>query len=143
MGFIGGSLSLMLVFRTNTAYNRFSEGKKIMDTVASCSRQIATFVSAYPTDLGYDRQVRIAALLCAYPVATVLYLKGELYRLMRRESMPRALALSSTMCLTRLLSPATYTCKRSGIQPEDPANELRYTRCTCAVCLRHLYVGAW
>ena len=38
---VGGSLGLLLVFRTNTAYDRYWEGRKLFGTIGACSRNLA------------------------------------------------------------------------------------------------------
>lgn len=73
-------LGLLLVFRTNTAYERFWEGRKcwgnIVNTVRNLARQI--WVSAQEKS-PVDRDNKIAALylLVAFAVATKLHLRGE------------------------------------------------------------------
>lgn len=73
-------LGLMLVFRTNTAYERFWEGRKawgsLVNTVRNFSRQI--LVAIAEKDDG-DRQAKIAAvkLLPAFAIALKLHLRSE------------------------------------------------------------------
>ncbi|MCP6758060.1 MAG: hypothetical protein NHB32_04640 [Fischerella sp. CENA71] len=73
-------LGLLLVFRTNTAYERFWEGRKswgsIVNTVRNLARQI--WVSTQEKSPA-DREQKIAALylLVAFAVATKLHLRGE------------------------------------------------------------------
>ncbi len=73
-------LGLLLVFRTNTAYERFWEGRKcwgnIVNTVRNLARQI--WVSTEEKS-PVDRNKKIAALylLVAFAVATKLHLRGE------------------------------------------------------------------
>ncbi len=73
-------LGLLLVFRTNTAYERFWEGRKqwgmLVNTVRNLARQIWVAVAEeHPR----DRQAKIAALrlLVAFAVATKLHLRAE------------------------------------------------------------------
>ncbi len=73
-------LGLLLVFRTNTAYERFWEGRKcwgtLVNTVRNLARQIwIAIAAATPT----DRAEKIAALrmLVAFCVATKLHLRQE------------------------------------------------------------------
>lgn len=73
-------LGLLLVFRTNTAYERFWEGRKywgsLVNDVRNLSRQIwVAIVELEPQ----DRKNKIAALrlLVAFAVATKLHLRGE------------------------------------------------------------------
>ncbi|MBH8575774.1 hypothetical protein I8752_22765 [Nostocaceae cyanobacterium CENA369] len=73
-------LGLLLVFRTNTAYERFWEGRKcwgsIVNNVRNIARQI--WVSIDEKSPG-DREEKIATLrlLLAFAVTTKLHLRGE------------------------------------------------------------------
>lgn len=73
-------LGLLLVFRTNTAYERFWEGRKywgsLVNDVRNLSRQIwVAIIELEPQ----DRKHKIVALklLVAFAVATKLHLRGE------------------------------------------------------------------
>ncbi|MDP5337150.1 MAG: hypothetical protein NWQ28_01055 [Nodularia sp. (in: cyanobacteria)] len=74
-------LGLLLVFRTNTAYERFWEGRKcwgsIVNNVRNLARQIWVSINERSAE---DRKCKIAALhlLVAFAVATKLHLRGEL-----------------------------------------------------------------
>ena len=73
-------LGLLLVFRTNTAYERFWEGRKcwgtLVNNVRNLSRQIWVSVIEYQPE---DREEKISALrlLVAFAVATKLHLRSE------------------------------------------------------------------
>ncbi|HYW18767.1 MAG TPA: bestrophin family ion channel [Nodularia sp. (in: cyanobacteria)] len=73
-------LGLLLVFRTNTAYERFWEGRKcwgsIVNNVRNLARQILISIDEISAE---DRKSKIAALylLVAFAVATKLHLRGE------------------------------------------------------------------
>ncbi len=73
-------LGLLLVFRTNTAYDRFWEGRKVwgsmVNTVRNLARQILIAVDEKESN---DRQEKIDAiyLLVAFAVATKLHLRDE------------------------------------------------------------------
>jgi putative membrane protein len=73
-------LGLMLVFRTNTAYERFWEGRKLwgglVNTVRNLARQIWVIV---PEESLADRQAKAVALrsIVAFAVATKLHLRQE------------------------------------------------------------------
>lgn len=73
-------LGLLLVFRTNTAYERFWEGRKawgtLVNTVRNLSRQILVAISEQDPS---DRQAKIAAvkLLPAFAIALKLHLRSE------------------------------------------------------------------
>ncbi|WP_026734180.1 bestrophin family protein [Fischerella sp. PCC 9605] len=73
-------LGLLLVFRTNTAYERFWEGRKcwgnIVNTVRNLARQIWVSVDeSSPEDK--DKKISALWLLVAFAVATKLHLRGE------------------------------------------------------------------
>ena len=72
----GGTISLLLVFRTNTAYNRFWEGRKIWETISSVTRATASLTDAYAEEFGRRRCRKMGALLGAFPVALQLHLQG-------------------------------------------------------------------
>lgn len=73
-------LGLLLVFRTNTAYERFWEGRKawgtLVNTVRNLARQIWTAIAENRQE---DRKAKVEALrlLVAFAVATKLHLRGE------------------------------------------------------------------
>ena len=73
-------LGLLLVFRTNTAYERFWEGRKawgtLVNTVRNLSRQILVAISEHQPR---DRQAKVAAvkLLPAFAIALKLHLRSE------------------------------------------------------------------
>jgi putative membrane protein len=73
-------LGLLLVFRTNTAYDRFWEGRKVwgslVNTVRNLARQIWTAIAENKPE---DRKAKVETLrlLVAFAVATKLHLRGE------------------------------------------------------------------
>lgn len=73
-------LSLLLVFRTNTAYERFWEGRKawgtLVNTVRNLARQLWGSIAENEPE---DRKAKIQTLrlLVAFAVATKLHLRGE------------------------------------------------------------------
>ena len=73
---VGGALSLLLVFRTNTAYARFWEGRQIFDQLSSTTRDLADFVGLYREECGEARCKSVLALLSAFPMALQLHLQG-------------------------------------------------------------------
>jgi predicted membrane chloride channel (bestrophin family) len=64
---LGSALGLLLVFRTNAAYNRFWEGRKIWEALLAQSRDIARLAIVYSDVLGRRMVMRIAQLLCVFP----------------------------------------------------------------------------
>jgi len=73
-------LGLLLVFRTNTAYERFWEGRKlwgsIVNTTRNLSRKIWVFVEE-STPIDRTHKIVILRLLVAFAVTTKLYLRQE------------------------------------------------------------------
>lgn len=61
------SLGLLLVFRTNSAYQRFAEGVKIWERILSTSRDFARLMKLYEHDIGGARRERVTKLLAAFP----------------------------------------------------------------------------
>ncbi len=73
-------LGLLLVFRTNTAYDRFWEGRKmwgtLVNTVRNFSRQVwVTIAEKDPNDS--QEKIAILRLLVAFAFAMKLHLRGE------------------------------------------------------------------
>lgn len=73
-------LGLLLVFRTNTAYERFWEGRKswgsLVNNVRNLARQMwVGVVAQIPEDK--EEKIRALRLLIAFAVATKLHLRGE------------------------------------------------------------------
>jgi putative membrane protein len=89
-------LGLLLVFRTNTAYERFWEGRKswgsIVNNVRNLARQIWVSVDEISPE---DRKDKITALylLAAFAVATKLHLRGEPVNSELKELMPSSMYL--------------------------------------------------
>jgi ion channel-forming bestrophin family protein len=73
-------LGLLLVFRTNTAYERFWEGRKIwgniVNNVRNLARQIWVSVDEISSE-DKERKIAILRLLVAFAVATKLHLRGQ------------------------------------------------------------------
>ncbi|NEQ28869.1 MAG: hypothetical protein F6K28_59965, partial [Microcoleus sp. SIO2G3] len=73
-------LGLLLVFRTNTAYERFWEGRKawgmLVNTVRNLARQIWGAIEEHAPE---DRAAKITTLrlLVAFAVSIKLHLRGE------------------------------------------------------------------
>ncbi|WP_071191093.1 bestrophin family ion channel [Trichormus sp. NMC-1] len=73
-------LGLLLVFRTNTAYERFWEGRKIWGSLVNNTRNLARQIwvsidEIEPEDK--DHKIDALNLLVAFSVATKLHLRGE------------------------------------------------------------------
>ncbi|MBF2065028.1 MAG: hypothetical protein IGS39_11495 [Calothrix sp. C42_A2020_038] len=73
-------LGLLLVFRTNTAYERFWEGRKCWGSIVNNVRNIARQIWVSVNEIEHeDKKRKIAALylLVAFAVATKLHLREE------------------------------------------------------------------
>ncbi|MHC0064025.1 bestrophin family protein [Nostoc sp. UIC 10890] len=84
-------LGLLLVFRTNTAYERFWEGRKcwgsIVNNVRNLARQIWVSVDEIsPEDK--DNKITTLNLLAAFAVTTKLHLRGEVVNSELEELVP-------------------------------------------------------
>lgn len=88
----GAALSLLLVFRTNTAYQRYAEGRKVWEMLCSAARDSAEFSAIYISEMGERRVRRVADLLCAFPLALQIHLQGQSIPLDPREDLERAFA---------------------------------------------------
>lgn len=76
----GVVLGLLLVFRTNTAYERFWEGRKLVGGIVIGARQLSRqFSVTIPEKTPQDYQEKIAVnrLIVAFFVATKLHLRQE------------------------------------------------------------------
>jgi len=61
------SLSLLLVFRTNTAYQRFAEGRKIWENILTVSRNMSRMMTLYTKEIGSERNTNITNHMAAFP----------------------------------------------------------------------------
>ena len=65
--FLASALGLLLVFRTNSAYQRFAEARAIWERILSVSRNLSRQALLMEKDLGTDRLERILRLLATFP----------------------------------------------------------------------------
>ncbi len=70
---LGNALGLLLVFRTNSAYDRFWEARKIWGSMISRLRILAHF--AHRSMTGVDRE-HVLMLLTAMPAVFLHHLRG-------------------------------------------------------------------
>jgi len=61
------ALGLLLVFRTNSAYQRFAEGRQIWEHIVNASRDMYRMLMLYEAELGVDKRRRLQRLLAAFP----------------------------------------------------------------------------
>lgn len=64
---MSSALSLLLVFKTNSAYQRFSEGRKIWENIINLSRDMYRMVNLYENEMGKSKRRRLQRLLAAFP----------------------------------------------------------------------------
>ncbi|XZF60614.1 MAG: bestrophin family protein [Gloeotrichia echinulata DVL01] len=87
-------LGLLLVFRTNTAYDRFWEGRKcwgsIVNNVRNLTRQIWVSVEEVSHEDKEDK-IKASRLIVAFAVATKLHLRGEPVNSELEELMPSSM----------------------------------------------------
>jgi len=74
---LGAALSLLLVFRTNSAYQRFQEGRKIWNDILDLSRDIALSVALYRKDAGLGKIQVIRTSLQAFPFAMQRHVRSR------------------------------------------------------------------
>jgi len=65
--FLASALGLLLVFRTNSAYQRFVEARAIWERILSVSRNLSRMALLMEADLTRDRLERILRLLATFP----------------------------------------------------------------------------
>ena len=70
---LGSALGLLLVFRTNAAYDRFWEARKSWSTVTSECRHLATLACTFMTA---EQALPMLSLIAAFPVCLKNYLRG-------------------------------------------------------------------
>ncbi|KAJ1632443.1 Bestrophin, RFP-TM, chloride channel-domain-containing protein [Pavlovales sp. CCMP2436] len=71
------ALALLLVFRTNSSYNRFWEGRKIWEKLLNRSRDLVRMSTVYRGAIGLRRLRRIACLVTAMPGALREHMRGR------------------------------------------------------------------
>lgn len=72
---LGITLGLLLVIRTNTAYERWWEGRKLIGSLVNSSRNLAMKLDSFlPRELTAERQ-RLAALIGSFPMALKEHLR--------------------------------------------------------------------
>jgi predicted membrane chloride channel (bestrophin family) len=65
--FLVSALGLLLVFRTNSAYQRFKDGRNIWERIHSLARNLSRMALLYEPEFGIDRRRRVFRLLAAFP----------------------------------------------------------------------------
>ncbi|KAJ3046832.1 hypothetical protein HK097_000476 [Rhizophlyctis rosea] len=79
-GILGMTLGLLLAFRSNLAYDRFWEGRKLWSVICVNIRNLSRFIwliGPDETPLDYAQKAAIMKLLIALPIAEKHELRGE------------------------------------------------------------------
>eukprot|EP00929_Paragymnodinium_shiwhaense_P001387 TRINITY_DN101618_c0_g1_i1.p1 TRINITY_DN101618_c0_g1~~TRINITY_DN101618_c0_g1_i1.p1 ORF type:complete len:676 (-),score=122.25 TRINITY_DN101618_c0_g1_i1:168-2195(-) len=74
---LGSALGLLLVFRTNTAYSRFWEGRRIWEQILDVGRDLTRATVLYTNQLGPDTSAKICRLVQAFPFCMIEHLRGK------------------------------------------------------------------
>ncbi|MBX7051433.1 MAG: bestrophin family protein [Flavobacteriales bacterium] len=75
-GFLGFVISLLLVFRTNTAYERWWEGRKLWGALVNCSRNLAIKVNAVLGNVHETSRQRLIEHIIHFPYALKNHLRN-------------------------------------------------------------------
>lgn len=75
---LGFVISLLLVFRTNTAYERWWEGRKIWGALIDAARNLAMKLNAMLPEHEIEKRTEIANLISSYAIALKLHLREHL-----------------------------------------------------------------
>ena len=73
---LGSALGLLLVFRTNSSYGRFWEGRKILDRILNSSRKLSRIFVNYHDVIDPSKVDRVLHLIAAFPYVIEQHLKG-------------------------------------------------------------------
>lgn len=73
---MGTAISLLLVYRTNSANDRFMEGRRMWERVVRNTREMSALCVAHMKHLGVPRVVRISRLLSAFAITLTDYVVG-------------------------------------------------------------------
>ena len=74
---IGVALSVLLVFRTNTAYDRWWEGRKQWGSLVNHTRHLALLIDTKLKSSDKERRTYFARHITNYPFALSSYLRGK------------------------------------------------------------------
>ena len=108
---LGSVLGLLLVFRTNTAYNRFWEGRKIWEKVLSVGRDFSRFTVVFSDAMPQSRLERILHLLCVFPIVLQEHVQG----FHQKQALKEHLSDEEIACINQVTNkPFFVTCKLSS-----------------------------
>lgn len=74
---LGFAISMLLVFRTNTAYDRWWEGRKLWGSLVNNSRNLAVKLDAMLPLEDYENRNYFIKLICLFPVELQHHLQKE------------------------------------------------------------------
>lgn len=75
-GFLGFVISLLLVFRTNTAYERWWEGRKLWGALVNCSRNLTVKINAILSKDDEDIRMKLIEHVSHFPFALKNHLRN-------------------------------------------------------------------
>jgi ion channel-forming bestrophin family protein len=108
-GLLGFVISLLLVFRTNTAYDRWWEGRKLWGSLVNNSRNLAMKLAAILPKSDGPNRTFFRTLIPQYAFALKNHLRSEVTRLELDEAIHPELAdIDHTKHLPNLLAAAIY-----------------------------------
>lgn len=116
------ALGLLLVFRTNTAYSRFWEGRQIWQQILDLGRNLARTAILWREEMGSQTSAHICRLVQAFPYCMIEHLRGKKDKSMRSK-------------LERLIGPkgelacycqSDYSLPLSSNRPLFIVNQLAY-----------------
>lgn len=108
LSILGIILGLLLVFRTNTSYDRWWEGRKLWGQLVNVSRGLAHQLDAYHA-AGAPERVAYASMMQRYPVALAAHLRTPRGTVMKHE--PNAIVQELTRAVHRDIA--------SGVLPRE------------------------
>jgi len=76
-GLLKSALGYLLVFRTNAAYHRFWEGRKIWQNVVDSARKLTRYVLLFREELGNERAIHALQLVRAFCLSLKHHLAGS------------------------------------------------------------------
>mmetsp|Transcript_76477 Transcript_76477/g.151318 ORF Transcript_76477/g.151318 Transcript_76477/m.151318 type:complete len:409 (+) Transcript_76477:36-1262(+) len=82
---LGSGLSLLLVFRTNSAYQRFCEGRAIWSDILGLCRNISSVLSLYQQEAGPERVRIVRNALQAFPYQMQEHVRSKESAFMERQ----------------------------------------------------------
>lgn len=84
-GLLGSALGLLLVFRTNTAYSRFWEGRRIWERILHAGRDLSRYAVTLRREIGNESAARICRLVEAFPYCMIEHLRGRADKHLRKK----------------------------------------------------------